>query len=37
SVADPGTAGGLPPGLLFFLGGLSVLLVVVAVAHWSGR
>jgi DNA-binding transcriptional ArsR family regulator len=35
SAADPGVAGGLPPGLLFFLGGVSVLLVVVA--YWSGR
>lgn len=30
------TAGGLPPGLLFFLGGVSVLVVVVALAHWRG-
>ncbi len=30
-------AAGLPPGLLFFLGGVSVLVVVVAIAYWSGR
>jgi DNA-binding transcriptional ArsR family regulator len=35
--ADPGLVGGLPPGALFFLGGLSVLVVVVAVAYWSSR
>lgn len=36
--ADPGAVGaGLPPGLVFFLGGLSVLVVVVALAYWSGR
>jgi len=35
--ADPGLIGGLPPGALFFLGGLSVLVVVVAVAYWSSQ
>jgi len=30
-------ASGLPPGVLFFLGGVSVLAVVVAVAYYGGR
>ena len=36
--ADPATAAStLPPGVLFFLGGVSVLAVVVVVAYWSSR
>jgi DNA-binding transcriptional ArsR family regulator len=44
TAVDPATtdaatsaAAGLPPGLLFFLGGLSVLVVVVGLAYWGGR
>ncbi len=35
--AATAAASGLPPGVLFFLGGVSVLAVVVAVAYYGGR
>ncbi len=35
--AAASAAGGLPPGVLFFLGGVSVLAVVVAATYYSGR
>lgn len=35
TVDTAGAAAGLPPGLAFFLGGVSVLVVVVALWYWS--